>query len=132
MGSVRLADDKVCGAVGIGQVKFRMYDGTIRTLTGVMHIPVMKKNLIYLWMLHRNSFKFKSDDDEVLKVFYGAMMVMKGQMTAGSVYRLIGNVVVCGASAAVSESECIVLWFMRMGHIGEHGMKELLRRGLLC
>lgn len=131
MGSVRLADDKACGVVGIGQVKFRMYDGTIRTLTDVRHIPVMKKNLISLGLLHRNGFKYKSDDDEVLKVFKGSMMVMKGQMTAGSVYRLIGNVVVGGAAAAVSESECTTLWHMRMGHIGEHGLKELLRRGLL-
>ena len=97
----------------------------------VRHIPVMKKNLIYLWMLHRNGFNFKSDDGEVLKVFYGAMMVIKGKMTAGSVYRLIGNMVVCGASAAVSELECTALWFMHMGHIGEHEMKELLKRGLL-
>ena len=88
MGSVRLADDKVCGVVGIGQVKFRMYDGTIRTLTDVRHIPVMNKNLISLGMLHRNGFRFKSDDGEVLKVFKGSMMVMKGQMTAGSWKRI--------------------------------------------
>ena len=82
-------------------------------------------------MLHRNGFKFKSDDGDVLKVFKGSMMVMKGQMTTGSVYRLIWNVVLGGAAAAVSESECTTLWHMRMSHIGEHGLKELLRRCLL-
>jgi len=36
-----------------------------------------------------------------------------------------------GAAAAVSESECTTLWHMRMGHIGEHSLIELLRRDLL-
>ncbi|CAA0831937.1 Probable prolyl 4-hydroxylase 11 [Striga hermonthica] len=42
-GSVFLGDDRCCGIVGIGDVKIRMYDGTVMTLCDVRHIPELKK-----------------------------------------------------------------------------------------
>ncbi|CAA7057310.1 unnamed protein product [Microthlaspi erraticum] len=57
--------------------------------------------------------------------------MMKGVMTGGSTYRLVGSVVVGGAVAEVSESDSTALWHMRMGHIGGHELNELYKTGLL-
>jgi len=48
---VYLGDDRCCNIVGIGDVRIRMYDGTIRTLCDVRHIPELKRNLISLGTL---------------------------------------------------------------------------------
>ncbi|KAL8140012.1 hypothetical protein V2J09_006033 [Rumex salicifolius] len=53
--------------------------------------------------LHVNGFDYKSDSDCV-KVSKGDMTVMKGQITVGRVYRLIGSTIEGGAAAAVSKS----------------------------
>ncbi|KAL0318292.1 UNVERIFIED_CONTAM: Retrovirus-related Pol polyprotein from transposon TNT 1-94 [Sesamum angustifolium] len=55
-GSVYLGDDRCCNIISVGDVRIKMYDGTIRTLYDVRHIPDLKKNLISLGTLHKNSF----------------------------------------------------------------------------
>ena len=37
-----------CKVVGIGTIQIKSHDGTVRTLSNVMHIPNLKKNLISL------------------------------------------------------------------------------------
>ncbi|CAA0835646.1 Uncharacterized mitochondrial protein AtMg00810 [Striga hermonthica] len=93
-GSVFLGDDRCCGIVGIGDVKIKMYDGTVRTLCDVRHIPKLKKNLISLGTLHRNGFIPKADEDrETIKIVNGALTVMKGRIAAGNIYKLLGSTV---------------------------------------
>jgi hypothetical protein len=55
-----------------------MYDGIVRTLTDVRHIPNMSKNLISLGTLDDKGYKY-SDGDEVLKVSKGSLIVLKGE-----------------------------------------------------
>ncbi|KAE8657094.1 hypothetical protein F3Y22_tig00116997pilonHSYRG00993 [Hibiscus syriacus] len=62
-GFVYLGDDRCCNIVGIGDVRIKMYDGSVRTLSGVRHIPDLKKNLISLGTLHKNGFIPKTDED---------------------------------------------------------------------
>ncbi|KAE8735884.1 hypothetical protein F3Y22_tig00000329pilonHSYRG00358 [Hibiscus syriacus] len=62
-GSVYLDDDRCCNIVGIGEVRIKMYDDFVRTLSGVRHIPDLKKNLISLGTLHKNGFIPKADED---------------------------------------------------------------------
>ncbi|KAL0315376.1 UNVERIFIED_CONTAM: hypothetical protein Sradi_5415800 [Sesamum radiatum] len=59
-GSVYLGDDRCCNIVGIGEIRVKMYDGTVRTLSDVWHILDLKKNLISLGILHKNGFIPKS------------------------------------------------------------------------
>ena len=44
--SVSLGDDHPCKVAGIGSIRVRMYNGIIRTLSNVRHVPKLKKNLI--------------------------------------------------------------------------------------
>lgn len=73
-----MAYEKGCNVVGIGHVKFCMFDGVVGMLTDLRHVLVMKKNLISLCMLHKSRFRYCADDeDDVLKVCKGDMTVIK-------------------------------------------------------
>ena len=61
----------------------------------------------------------------------GVMTVMKGQKLAGNIYKLLGTTIVGEIATTKSESDSMVLWHMRLGHMGERGMMELHKRNLL-
>ncbi|KAL0284885.1 UNVERIFIED_CONTAM: Retrovirus-related Pol polyprotein from transposon TNT 1-94 [Sesamum calycinum] len=132
-GSVYLGDDRCCNIIGVGDVRIKMYDGTVRTLSDVRHIPDLKKNLISLGTLHKNGFIPKADEDrETIRIVKGALTVMKGKITAGNIYKLLGNTVLGGVHSVDSCDDNTKLWHMRLGHLSEHGMTELHKRNLLC
>ncbi|XP_057950943.1 uncharacterized mitochondrial protein AtMg00300-like [Malania oleifera] len=66
-----------------------------------------------------------------MKVGKGVQTVKKVQKVLGNIYALLSTTVVGGATAVESESNSTVLWHMRLGHMGEHEMKELHKRNLL-
>ena len=43
-----MGNEASCPIVGVGDVKFIMFDGVVRTLTGVFHVPGMNIHLISL------------------------------------------------------------------------------------
>jgi len=105
-GCVYLGDDRCCNIVGIGDVRIRMYDGTVRTLCDVRHIPELKNNLISLGTLHKNGFIPKADEDrETIKIVKGALTVMKGKITTGNIYKLLGSTVVGGVHSVESHDD---------------------------
>ncbi|KAE8674175.1 hypothetical protein F3Y22_tig00111769pilonHSYRG00531 [Hibiscus syriacus] len=119
-GSVYLGDDRCCNIVGIGDVRIKMYDGSVRTLSVVRHIPDLKKNLISLGTLHKNGFIPKSDEDrETIRIVKGSLTVMKGKMTAGNIYRLLGSTVAGGVHSVESCDDTTKLWHMRLAHLSE-------------
>ena len=61
----------------------------------------------------------------------GVMTMMKGQKLVGNIYELLGGTLVGGVATAEFESDSTVLWHMRLGHMGEHGMMKLHKRNLL-
>ncbi|CAA0822792.1 Uncharacterized mitochondrial protein AtMg00810 [Striga hermonthica] len=71
-GSVFLGDDRCCGIVGIGDVKIRI-----------------------------NGFIPKADEDrQTIKIVKGTLTVMKGRITAGNIYKLLGTVLDKGESSS--------------------------------
>ena len=79
-----------------------MFDGVIRTLTYVRHVPELKKKLISLWVSDSCSHKFTGFDG-TLKVSKGALVVMNSQRT-WNLYKLVGRMQVNG-NALVYEEE---------------------------
>ncbi|KAL4282749.1 hypothetical protein GQ457_16G016450 [Hibiscus cannabinus] len=131
-GSVYLGDDSYSNIVSIGEVRIRMFDGTVRTLCDVRHIPDLKNNLISLGTLHKNGFIPKADEDrETIRIVKGALVVMKGKITVGNIYKLLGSTVVGGANSVESCDDDTKLWHMRLGHLSESGMVALHKRNLL-
>jgi hypothetical protein len=59
-GNVFLGNDSTTRIIGRGRFKLRLIDGRTRTLLGVLHIPGLARNLIYV---------SKMDDAEVKAIF---------------------------------------------------------------
>jgi hypothetical protein len=131
-GNVRMGNDASCEVIGIGTIKIRMFDGVVRTLSEVRHVPDLRKNLISLGTLDSNGCEYRTGGG-VMKVTKGALVIMKGTKIAGNIYRLIGTSVVGGVAAATTtdDTDDTMLWHMRLGHMGERGMLELHKRNLL-
>ena len=92
-----MGNDASCKVVGIGNIRMKVFDGVVRMLCDVKHVPELTKNLILLGALDSNKFCYKSES-EVMKVSRGVMTVMKGKKIAGNIYRLLGTTVVGGVA----------------------------------
>ncbi|KAL0301486.1 UNVERIFIED_CONTAM: Retrovirus-related Pol polyprotein from transposon TNT 1-94 [Sesamum radiatum] len=131
-GSIYLGDDRCCNIASVGDVRIKMYDGTVRTLSDVRHIQDLKKNLITLGTLHKNGFIPKADEDrETIRIVKGALTVMKGKITTGNIYKLLGSTVVGGVHPIDSCDDNTKFWHMCLGHLSERLMIELHKRNLL-
>lgn len=58
-------------------IKFKMFDGVVRTLEDVRNIPELRKILISLGTLDTSGYSYKLEC-EALTVKKSAMIVMKG------------------------------------------------------
>ena len=72
-----MGNDASCKVIRIWNIKIKMFDGVVRTLCDVMHVPNLKKNLISLGVLDSNGFCYKSENG-VMKVSKGIMTMIKG------------------------------------------------------
>ena len=131
-GMVQMGNDATWPVIEIGIVKIKMFDGVLRVLSNVKHVPDLGKNLISLGVFDDlgNSYLSKG---EIMKITKGTLMVMKGWKVS-MLYRLIGNTVVGRVAVTTpmeSNTDNTKLWHMRLGHIGERSMLELHKRNLL-
>ena len=113
-----------CSVVGIGTMAINMFDGMTRTLKEVMHVPDLKRNLIFLGTLDKSSYNFKAETGK-LTISKGAMVVMNGQkrndlyiLESHTLKGLMGSVL-------RTETDKTVLWHRRLGHLSDRGLKEL-------
>jgi len=57
-----MGNNTVCKTVGIGNIRMRMFNGQIRTLTNVRHVSDLKKSLFSLGALEALRCKFLGAD----------------------------------------------------------------------
>ncbi|XP_071932870.1 uncharacterized protein [Coffea arabica] len=132
-GVVLMGNNAVCKVVGKGTIQIKMYDGIVRTLTNVRHVPDLKKNLISLGTFESIGCRY-SGGNGVLKITRGALVVMKTHRS-GTLYILQGSTVTGAAAvstSSLSDTDITKLWRMRLGHMSEKGLGILSKRGLLC
>nr|GEW03190.1 retrovirus-related Pol polyprotein from transposon TNT 1-94 [Tanacetum cinerariifolium] len=101
-GNVYMGNHSNFPVIGKGNIQVKMHDGVVRTITGVWHVPDLKRNLISLSTLEANGCKY-----------------------SGEVYGTAG---VALSKANLDDSK---LCHYRLGHIGEKGMKNLAKKGLI-
>ena len=75
-----MGNDVVCKTVGIGNICMRMFDGQVRTLTNVRHVPDLKKNFLLLGALEARWYKFSGTDGEI-KIIRRSMTILKEERT---------------------------------------------------
>ncbi|GKC59833.1 transposable element [Tanacetum coccineum] len=130
---VYTADKTPLTTHGIGSVQLQNEDETIMTLKGVRYSPKLKTNLISVGTLESKGFEVRVKD-EVMKIIFGVLVVMKGIRKINNTYHYKGRTVV-GTVAVVTDgdrnSEAVKLWHMRLGHAGEKSLNFLIKQGLL-
>ena len=103
---------------GMGLIRLRNHDGSIRVLIDVRYILKLKKNLISMGALESKGLVviFR---DEVLNVILGDLLVMKGTRTNNLYYynggTLIG--VVTTISGRDEDPEITSVWHRHLGPI---------------
>ncbi|KAH9699562.1 hypothetical protein KPL71_024410 [Citrus sinensis] len=128
-GIVVMGNDSSCRVVGRGSIRLKMFDGMIRELRDVRHVPDLKRNLISLGMLDKIGCLVKLESG-TLKVLKGSMVVMKGNMSNG-LYVLQGSAVTGDVAVSNQKLNKTMLWHMRLGHMSEKGLIELSKHGVL-
>ena len=81
-GKVLMGNDQSCSIIGIGSIRFKIWDGTYRILENVRLVPNLRRNLISLGMLDINRGSYKLENG-ILRVIKGSMVVLKGILKQG-------------------------------------------------
>ena len=76
-GIVLMGNDESDNITCAGTVRIKMFDGIVRMLANVKHVPNLKRNLILLSTLDSKRYKYTGEGG-ALKVSKGVLIVMKG------------------------------------------------------
>ena len=110
-----------------------MFDGIVRTLTNVKHVLELKKNLVSLSYLEHYGFNFSSRARSgVLNISIEDMVVIRGRRMDNNLYGMVGSVVMEESDTTAMAHDPqgdYKLWHYHLGHMSEHGMKELSKNG---
>jgi hypothetical protein len=98
-GNVYLGNDSTTKIIGKGRVKLRLVDRRIRTLPGVLHIPGMARNLIYVSKMENAGVKtiFEKGTRGMVR---GEMVLMRG-VRFGTLYKLLGSTISEGFNSSI-------------------------------
>ncbi|MFQ6627453.1 hypothetical protein Gotur_004840 [Gossypium turneri] len=130
-GVVRMENNSSNKVIGIGTVKIKMHDGTIKTLSDVRYVPELRKNIISLSILDLKECKINIELSGI-KVSLGALLLLKGKRI-DNLYILEGSTVISEIRrpSSVTESKSTCLEWRQLGHRREKCMTILLKRGSL-
>ncbi|KAG8489132.1 hypothetical protein CXB51_017197 [Gossypium anomalum] len=106
-GVVLMGNNASCKIAGVGTIKVEMYDGVVRTLSDVLHVPELKRNLILLSTLDSKGYRYTAKS--------GGSTITSDAVVAFS---------------SLSDDDITKLWHMRLRHMSQNGMVELSKRGL--
>ncbi|KAE8729042.1 hypothetical protein F3Y22_tig00004004pilonHSYRG00037 [Hibiscus syriacus] len=82
--------------------------------------PRLEEEFDFLGHFAQEWFIPKADEDrETIRIVKGALTVMKGKMTAGNIYRLLGSTVAGGVHSVESCDDTTKLWHMRLAHLSD-------------
>jgi hypothetical protein len=107
-GIVTMGNGEHYKITSICNIKIKMFDGMVKMLCDVGHVPELEKNLISLGTLDSNGYSYKSEGG-VMKVTKGVMIVTKGQKSSKNIYKLLRSIVVGGIAFVEFDSNCTVL-----------------------
>jgi hypothetical protein len=84
-----MGNDISCKVVGIGSIRIKMFDGSIKILNDVRHVLEKRKNLISLGVLDIGGYK-SIVQGGVMKFYKGILLVMKAK-NVGNLFLLEGR-----------------------------------------
>ena len=72
-----MGNNATCPVIRIGTVKIKMFDGVVRVLSNVRHVPNLRKNLISLEEFDDLGYLYSSKGG-IMKITKGALIVIEG------------------------------------------------------
>ncbi|KAH9659018.1 hypothetical protein KPL70_023705 [Citrus sinensis] len=130
-GSVYMGNDHALEIAGIGTIKIKMFDGTIRTIGEVRHVNGLKKNLLSLGQIDNHGCKTHVENG-IMKIVKGALVLMKAEKIGANLFMLKGETLQeADACVASNGEESTMMWHLKLGHMSEQGLKILSERKLL-
>jgi hypothetical protein len=131
-GNVFLGDDSKTRIIGRGKVKLKLIDGRIKTLSGVLHIPGLSINFLFVNKMNDVGVK-TIFVKKTCRMVRGAIVLLKG-VRFGTLYKLQGSTISDGCNSSIVpdigieeektptvSGEKFMRWHQRLGHIGEKG-----------
>ena len=92
-----------CLIVGVGDVKFIMFDDVVRILTGVLHVPGVNRHLISLGILDKEGFRCIGEGG-VLMVGKGPKLFIKGSIDDG-LYKLVSSTLISSTCVSTTSTK---------------------------
>ncbi|KAG8477766.1 hypothetical protein CXB51_027752 [Gossypium anomalum] len=115
-GVVLIGNNASCIIAGVGTIKVKMFDGVVRTLSDIRHVPELKRNLISLSTINSKGYRY-TVKSRVLKISKGSLVIMKGQRKTAKLYVLQGSTITGNtaiASSSLSDDDITKFWHMRL------------------
>ncbi|KAH9651797.1 Integrase catalytic domain-containing protein [Citrus sinensis] len=130
-GSVYMGNDHALEIAGIGTIKIKMFDGTIRTIGEVRHVNGLKKNLLSLGQIDNHGCKTHVENG-IMKIVKAALVLMKAEKIGANLFMLKGETLQeANACVASNGEKSTMMWHLKLGHMSEQGLKILSERKLL-
>ncbi|KAH9782976.1 hypothetical protein KPL71_009140 [Citrus sinensis] len=116
-GSVYMGNDHALEIAGIGTIKIKMFDGTIRTIGEVRHVNGLKKNLLSLGQIDNHGCKTHVENG-IMKIVKGALVLMNAEKIGANLFMLKGETLQEADACVVSNGEeSTMMWHLKLGHI---------------
>ena len=122
-----MGNDHALEITGIGTIKMKMYDGTIRTIQEVRYVKGLKKNLLSLGQLDNRGCKTHVENG-IMKIMKGALVVMKAEKIAVNLCMLKEDTLIEADALIAStnfEKESTMMWHHKLSHMSKRGLKIL-------
>jgi hypothetical protein len=125
-----MGNDISCKVVGFGSIRIKMFDGIVKILTDVRHVPELRKNLISLGDLDTGRYK-SIVQCGFMKFYKGILLVMKTKKV-DNLFLLEGRTESDHATIVFeNNNDYVQLWHQQLGHMSEQGLKVLFDHKLL-
>ena len=117
---------------GKGNVLLKFTSGKVVTLTDVLHVPEIRKNLVSGPILSKKGFKLVFESDRFILTKAG-MYVGKGYLTEGlfKLNVLVTNTMNNNKNTSVYIVDSFVLWHARLGHVNSRSIYRMVNLNLL-
>ena len=115
---------------GIGIINIKAYGGFVKTLTNVMYILELRRNLISTGTLGILSFEHSGGHGKT-RFYKNSKLALSGTLS-GSLYLLYGETVSGEVKSSVKPSnDETVLWHRRLGNMSMKNLQILARKGVI-
>ena len=71
-----MGNNTTCPVIGVGDVRIKIFDGIVRMVYNVWHVPALRNSLLSLKKFCKQGLKFIGEKDQ-LKVSKGCLVVIK-------------------------------------------------------